>query len=431
MTITFVGHGYVGLVTASIFADLGNIVWVIGRRLEKIESLKKSILPFYEPGLEKIVKRNIKAKRLLFTLDYKHSIPNSDVVFIAVGTPSNKTGDAELLGVFNVAEKIGKNLKKGYTIVATKSTVPIGTNKRIRQLINEVKPKKAEFDIASVPEFLREGTAIQDTLKPDRVVIGSESRRAYKILLDLHKPIDGKVILTNLETAEFIKYASNSFLATKISFANAIAKLSELSGADGLKVLEGIGLDKRIGNEFLAPGPGYGGSCLPKDVKALIAMAKDYDYNFALLDEVEKINGLAKRDIVKKAKKALGDLVGKTIGVLGLSFKPNTDDMRDAQSLEIIELLRQNRANVKVFDPQAMVVAKEILGDKVKFCKDAYEAARDADAVLIITDWNEFKKLDLKRLKKEMKSPIIIDGRNIYDPQKIRKLGFNYTGVGR
>jgi len=249
--------------------------------------------------------------------------------------------------------------------------------------------------------------------------------------LDLHKPIDGHFILTNLESAELIKYASNSFLATKISFANAIAKLAELSGADGLKVLEGIGVDRRIGSEFLAPGPGYGGSCFPKDVRALIAMAKDYDYNFALLDEVEKINGLARREIVKKTKRLVGDLKGKIIGILGLSFKPNTDDMRDAQSLDIIELLRQNRAKIKVFDPQAMEVAKKIIGNKVSFCKDAYEAAKGSDALVIVTDWNEFKELDFKRLKKEMRTPNIIDGRNIYDPQRVKKMGFSYIGVGR
>jgi len=431
MTITFIGHGYVGLVTASIFADLGNTVWVIGHTREKIENLNKGILPIYEPGLEEIVKRNIKAKRLFFRLECKPAIADSEVVFIAVGTPPNKTGDAELLGVFDVAENIGKNLKKGYTVVATKSTVPVGTNKRIKQLIEEVKPKDAEFDIVSVPEFLREGTAIQDTLNPDRIVIGSENKKAEKILIELHKPINGEIVLTNLETAELIKYASNSFLATKISFANAIAKLSELAGADGLKVLEGIGIDKRIGKEFLAPGPGYGGSCFPKDVKALIAISKNYDYNFALLDEVEKINSQARRDIVKKARRLLGDLRGKTVGILGLSFKPDTDDMRDAQSLDIIELLRQDRTEIKVFDPQAMEVAKKLLENKVKFCSNAYETAKGADVLIVITDWNEFKEIDFKRIKKDMKSPIIIDGRNIYNPQKLKNLGFTYVGVGR
>ncbi len=429
MTITFIGHGYVGLVTASIFADLGNKVWVIGRDPKKIKDLKKGKSPFFEPGLEELVKRNIRAKRLFFTLDYKPSVSDSDIVFIAVGTPPNKTGDAELLGVFAVAENIGKNLK-GYTVIATKSTVPPGTNKRIKQLIDEVKPHEATFDIASVPEFLREGTAIQDTLAPDRIVIGTENKRAQNLLIELHKPIDRQFVLTNLETAELIKYASNSFLATKISFANAIAKLSELVGADGIAVIEGLGLDKRIGNEFLAPGPGYGGSCFPKDVKALIAIAKNYDYSFALLDEVEKINGQAKRDIVRKARKLLTDLNKKTIGILGLSFKPNTDDMRDAQSVDIIEMLKQERASIKAFDPQAMANAKRIITN-VEFCDNVYDVAKGSDALIIITDWNEFKELDFKKIKKLMKNLIIIDGRNIYNPEKMRELGFTYVGIGR
>ncbi len=429
MTITFVGHGYVGLVSASIFADLGNTVWVIGRNPSKIDALKKGVPPFYEPGLEEILKRNIKAKRLLFSLNYKPAVAESDVVFIAIGTPPNKTGDAELLGIFEVAGIIGKNLR-GYTVVATKSTVPVGANKRIKQIIEEVKPKEAEFDIASAPEFLREGTAIADTLNPDRIVIGTENKKAEKILKELHKPIDGHFVLTNLETAELIKYASNSFLATKISFANAIAKLSELVGADGLRVLDGMGFDKRIGKEFLVPGPGYGGSCFPKDVKALSAIAKNYDYSFALLDEVEKINSQAKRDIVRKARKLLGELNKKTIGILGLSFKPNTDDMRDSPSLDIIELLRQDRAHIKVFDPQAMENAKKLVAG-IEFSSNVYEVARGADLVIVATDWNEFKELDFNKIKKVMKTPIIIDGRNIYDPQKLRDMGFTYVGVGR
>lgn len=429
MKITFIGHGYVGLVTASVFADLGNTVYVIGHTKEKIDNLRRGVLPFYEPGLQELLKKNLEAGRLIFTLDYKPAVSQSDVVFIAVGTPPNKTGDAELSSVFEVAEKIGRNLDH-YTVVATKSTVPVGTNKKIKQIIQEVKPKKTEFDVASVPEFLREGTAIQDTLNPDRIVIGTESRRAERILLELHKPIDGYSVLTNLETGELIKYASNAFLATKISFSNAIAKLSELTGADGLVVLDGIGYDKRIGREFLAPGVGYGGSCLPKDVKALSAMAKDNDYDFSLLDEVEKINSEARRDLVKKTRKALGDLRGKTIAVLGLAFKPNTDDMRDAQSIDIIELLKKDGASVRVFDPQAMENAKKVLSG-VKFCKNSYEAVEGTDALIVVTDWNEFKELDFNKLKKVMKKPIVIDGKNIYNPEKLKQLGFIYQGVGR
>ncbi|HSX40594.1 MAG TPA: UDP-glucose/GDP-mannose dehydrogenase family protein [Candidatus Saccharimonadales bacterium] len=429
MTITFVGHGYVGLVTAAIFADLGNTVWVIGHTPQKVENLKKGIIPIYEPGLEEIVKRNVSAKRLLFTLSYTEAVASSDVVFIAVGTPPRKTGDADLSTVFSVAETIGKHLD-GYTVVATKSTVPVGTNKRVREIIEEVKPKSAIFDIASCPEFLREGTAIQDTMHPDRVVIGTESKKAKKVLVELHDPIDTRIISTNLETAELIKYASNSFLATKISFANAIAKLSEITGADGLKVLEGMGMDRRIGKEFLYPGPGYGGSCFPKDVKALISIAKDFDYSFSLLDEVEKINDRARRDIVHKAKRLLKDLRGKKIAVLGLSFKPNTDDMRDAPAIDIIEFLQKDGAEVFAFDPQAMENAKKIFKD-LTFCKDSYEAIKDAELLIILTDWDEFKGLDLDKILKLMKKPNIIDARNIYSPAKVAELGFTYMGVGR
>lgn len=429
MTLTFIGHGYVGLVTAAVFADLGNKVWVIGHTKEKIENLKKGILPIFEPGLEELVKENIKAKRLFFTLDYSPSISESQIVFIAVGTPPTKTGDADLSQVLTVAKEVAKNLKN-YTVIATKSTVPVGTYKKIKQIIEETKEKSAEFDVASVPEFLREGSAISDTLHPDRVVIGTESDKAKDLLVELHKPIQAPYILTNLATAELIKYASNSFLATKISYANSIAKLAELSGADGLTVLKGIGMDDRIGKQFLSPGAGYGGSCFPKDVKALISIAKDYDYSFSLLEEVEKINDRARRDIVQKARRLLGELRGKNVGILGLAFKPNTDDMRDAPSIDIIELLQKDGVRIKAYDPQATKNAQRILRDVV-FCSDPYEAAKDADLVIVLTEWNEFKEMNLDKVKKTMKTPAIIDGRNIYEPKKLQRLGFAYIGVGR
>lgn len=429
MTITFIGHGYVGLVTAAIFADLGNTVWVVGHTKEKIDNLKKGKIPIFEPGLEEMVKRNVRANRLFFTLDYT-PIAKSDVVFIAVGTPSTKTGDADLSTVLDVAEKIAKNLGNKYTVIATKSTVPVGTYKKVKQIIQENKLKNAEFDIASVPEFLREGTAISDTLHPDRIVIGAESNKAKDFLVELHKPIKAPFVLTNLATAELIKYASNSFLATKISFANSIAKLSELSGADALQVLNGIGMDQRIGKSFLSPGPGYGGSCFPKDVKALISIAKDYDYSFSLLEEVERINDRAKRDIILKARKSLGDLRGKTVGILGLAFKPDTDDMRDAPSITIIELLQKDGASIKAYDPQARDNAEKIF-QNVNFCQDPYEVAKDCDLLIIVTEWNEFKEVNLKKIKSLMKSPKIIDARNIYDPFKVKNLGFEYIGVGR
>ncbi len=430
MIITFVGHGYVGLVTASVFADLGNTVWVIGHTKEKIDNLKKGILPIYEPGLEEIVKRNVKAKRLLFTLDYKESIPNSEAVFIAVGTPTKTTGEADLSVVFEVAKKIGENLE-GYTVVVTKSTVPVGTNKTTKEIINTAKPEGVKFDIASIPEFLREGQAISDTLHPDRIVIGTDSKPAEKLLVELHKSIDGTYVLTNIETAEMIKYAANSFLATKISYANAIAHLSELTGADGSRVLEAVGLDKRVGNQFLFAGAGYGGSCFPKDVKAMITIAKKAGYNFSLLKDVEEINEEAIHGIVEKAKKLLGGKIkGKTIGVLGLSFKPNTDDMRDAPSIVVVNSLLGEGAKIKAYDPIAMNNAKRILKN-IDFQSDPYSVARDCDILIIMTEWNEFRQLDLEKIKKYMKEPVLLDGRNIYDPQTLREMGFRYTGVGR
>lgn len=430
MTITFIGHGYVGLVTASVFADLGNTVWVIGHTYEKIEDLKKGIVSIYEPGLEEIVKRNVKAKRLLFTLDYKESIPNSDAVFIAVGTPSASNGEADLSVVFEVAKKIGENLER-YTVVATKSTVPVGTNKIIKEIINVAKPKGVAFDIASIPEFLREGQAISDTLHPDRIVIGTDSKTAEKLLTELHKSIDGSYVLTNIETAEMIKYAANSFLATKISYANAIAHLSELTGADGSKVLEAVGLDKRVGSQFLLAGAGYGGSCFPKDVKAMIAIAKKAGYDFSLLKSVEKINRQSMEGIVQKAEELLGGKVkGKTIGILGLSFKPDTDDMRDAPSITIVNSLLAEGAKIKAYDPVAMSNAKRILKN-VEFCRDSYSVARDCDILIVMTEWNEFRQLDLFKIKKYMKRPVLLDGRNIYNPGELKEMGFMYTGVGR
>ncbi len=429
MTITFVGHGYVGLVTAAVFADFGNTVYVIGHTEKKIEDLKRGIVPIYEPGLEELVRKNIKAKRLIFTLDFTPAIPKSDIVFIAVGTPTTKTGDADLSTVLAVAEKIGQNLEN-YTVVATKSTVPAGTNKKVKRILEDSKPQGTEVDYASVPEFLREGTAISDTTNPDRIVLGTESKRAQDKLIELHKPIDAPLVLTNFETAELIKYAANAFLALKISYANAIAKLSEALGADALKVLEGIGKDKRIGNQFLSPGPGYGGSCFPKDVRALISIAKDNDYPFSLLEEVENINHQSRRDIVRKARKMLGELRNKKIGILGLAFKANTDDMRDAPAIDIINLLQNDGAKISAFDPKAVEVATLIFKG-VNFTKDAYSVADDADLVIILTEWNEFKELDFSDIKKRMKTPNIIDGRNLYDSLVMKEKGFNYIGIGR
>lgn len=429
MKITFVGHGYVGLVTAAVFADFGNTVYVIGHTKEKVENLRKGMIPIYEPGLEELVRKNIAAGRLIFTLNYSPAISDSDIVFIAVGTPPTKTGDADLSAVLDVAGKIGKNLE-GYTVVATKSTVPTGTNKKVQRILEDTKPRGSEVDYASVPEFLREGSAISDTTNPDRIVIGTESLRAQELLVKLHEPIDAPYVLTNFETAELIKYAANSFLALKISYANSIAKLSEFLRADGLKVLEGIGYDRRIGNMFLSPGPGYGGSCFPKDVRALISLAKDNDYSFSLLSEVENVNHQARRDISRKARKILGDLGGKKIGILGLAFKANTDDMRDAPAIDIISFLQNDGASIVAFDPKAHETAQLVL-QNVKYADDMYDVADGADLLIVLTEWNEFREIDFENIKKRMKAPNIIDGRNLYDPETMRKLDFNYIGVGR
>lgn len=431
MTIAFIGHGYVGLVTASVFADLGNTVWVVGRTREKIENLKKGVTPFFEPGLAELVKRNVNAGRLKFTLDYTEAVTASAIIFICVGTPPKTTGEADLSSVYTAAESIAKALV-GYKVVVTKSTVPPGTNKKVGEIINTYKPQGTSFAIASVPEFLREGTAIEDTLHPDRVVVGTASDRARELILELHKPINGKTVLCNLETAELIKYASNSLLSTKISFANAIALLSEKVGADAEYVLEAVGLDRRLGRSFLYAGVGYGGSCFPKDVKALIVIAKQYGYDFSLLKAVDEINRKTAENFVGKITRHFhDDMKGKHIAVLGLSFKPNTDDMREAPSVYIINQLIKHGAKVTAYDPVAMENAKRVLPPGVSYARDAYTAAKDADGVAVVTEWNEFQQLDLVRLARGMKTLVLFDGRNIYEPAKVKALGFMYYGVGR
>ena len=431
MTIAFVGHGYVGLVTAAVFADLGNTVWVVGRTKGKIENLKKGIAPFYEPGLSELVKRNVDAGRLLFTLDYKEAVVPSGIIFICVGTPSAENGEADLTQVFTAAESIAKHLV-GYKVVVTKSTVPPGTNKKVADILTQHKPQGTSFAIASIPEFLREGTAISDSLTPDRVVIGTTSDRAREQLISLHEPINGKTVLTNVETAELIKYASNSFLSAKISFANAISFLSEKVGADVEQVLEGVGLDRRIGRSFLYPGVGYGGACFPKDVKALVAIAKKHGYDFSLLRAVDNVNKEAWSYFVAKIINHFeGNLKGKTFAVLGLSFKPNTDDMREAPSIPIIGELVGKGARVVAYDPVAMENARNALPRDVKFAKNSYEAAAGADAVVVVTEWNEFRQLDLVQLARGLKTRVLFDGRNIYEPLRVKELGFVYYGVGR
>jgi UDPglucose 6-dehydrogenase len=431
MTIGFVGHGYVGLVTAAIFADLGNTVWVVGRTKEKIEKLKRGEATFYEPGLSEIVKRNVDAGRLLFTLDYKELVVPSEIIFICVGTPPKPNGEADLTEVWNAAAEIGKNLV-GYKVVSVKSTVPPGTNKRVGEILTENKPAGSSFALASCPEFLRQGQAVSDTMHPHRVVIGTTSERAEKLLIDLHKSIDAKVVTCNLETAELIKYSSNSMLSVKISFANAIAFLSEKVGADAEKVLEAVGLDSRIGRTFLYPGVGYGGSCFPKDVKALIAIADQYGYNFKLLKATDEINDEARLHFINKIMTHFGgDVKDKKFCLLGCSFKPDTDDMRFAPSITVATALVKAGASVVAYDPVAMDNAKKVMPAEVTYAANPYDAAKDADATIVVTEWNEFKKLDLVKLAGLMTGRVLFDGRNIYEPEEMKKLGYTYYGVGR
>ena len=428
MTITFIGHGYVGLVTACVFADFGNKVWVVGHTKEKLERLKNGDPIIYEPGLKELLEKNLKAKRIFFTDSYENAIPESDIVFIAVGTPPKETGEADLTTVFEVAEKIAKHLKDGVTVLSCKSTVPVGTNNKVEGIVAKLKGKKAEVLIASCPEFLREGTGIYDTLNPDRVVIGSDSKKAVSMLLELHKPINGKRIVTNLASAELIKYASNAMLATKISFANFISFYCEKTGADVERVMDAVGLDNRIGRAFLYPGIGYGGSCLPKDVKALIDNGKSMGIDTSLLQKVEEINLTAQQNFLQRI---LSKISKGKIAIWGLAFKPNTDDIRFAPSLYLLQALLDKGFKLSVHDPEAMRNIKAKFSDTIEYVNDPYDALRNADALCILTEWNEFKQINLEKVKEQLKNPLIFDGRNIYDPVKMDKLGFSYFGVGR
>lgn len=428
MIITFIGHGYVGLVTATVFADLGNKVWVIGHTPEKLEKLKKGDPIIYEPGLTELLQKNLEAKRIHFTSEYETAIGESDVVFIAVGTPPQTSGAADLSAVFAVAEKIGKHLKKGFTVVSCKSTVTIGTNKKVAEIINKVKPKDASFAIASCPEFLSQGTAVNNTQHPDRVVIGSDSKKAIDLLMALHASIKAPKVVTNLASAELIKYTANAMLAMKISFANLIGFYSEKTGANVESVLDAVGLDKRIGRIFMNPGVGYGGSCFPKDVKALIQIGKSLGIDTLLLEGVDTVNNNARQNMLDKI---LENAKEKHIALWGLSFKPNTDDIREAPAIYLIEDLLKNGFSITAYDPEAMKKTKAVFGDKIKYAENPYDCVKDASLVAILTEWNEFKQLDLDKVKKLMSHPILIDGRNLYDPEKVEELGFTYVGVGR
>jgi len=428
MKICVIGTGYVGLATAAVFAELGNDVVAADMDKGKIDNLNKGIMPIFEPGLKEIVERNAKHNRLHFTHDNKAAIKHGDVIFICVGTPPKDNWETELLYVENVAKEIASVIDS-YKVIVHKSTVPVETGDKIRSVIKQHLKHEIEFDVVSNPEFLREGTAIKDTLEPDRIVIGSESDRASEVMKKLYSHIKAPIIITDIRSAELIKHASNSFLATKISFINALGQICERTGADVEKVAEGMGLDKRIGRAFLNAGIGYGGSCFPKDIQAFINISKNLGYDFSILKATHDINESQSKQYIDKVKKYLGDVHGKTIGVLGLSFKPNTDDMRFAPSIPIIEALQREGAIIRAYDPEAMGKAGQLL--KIQFCKSPYDAAADADALLTLTEWNEFKRLDLRKIKSLLKNPLIIDGRNIYSLEEMKKHGFHYISIGR
>ncbi len=429
MNISIIGSGYVGLVTGACFAELGNKVICVDCDVKKISHLKKGIVPIYEPGLEELIKLNLKNKRLKFTSSIRAAVKASSVIFIAVGTPALENGEADLTGIENVARSIAQNMD-GYRLIVEKSTVPVETCAWLKKTIATYIKKSLKFDVVSNPEFLREGSAINDFTHPDRIVLGVESAKAKQIMTNLYKPLNRPILITNIKSAELIKHASNAFLATKISFINAIARICDKVGADVLEVAQGMGLDNRIGRYFLHAGIGYGGSCFPKDLEAFINIAEKLGYDFAILKAVKNTNEEQKKFVLQKIKDELWIIKDKTIAVAGLAFKPNTDDLRNAPSIDLIRALIQEGAKVKVYDPKAMNKARECLKNVV-FCNDLYEAAKGADCLIVATEWNEFKELDFTKLKKMLKRPLLIDGRNIYDPKLLKKLGFTYVGVGR
>lgn len=436
MKITIVGSGYVGLVTGACFSEVGIDVQCVDVNQTKIDNLKNGIIPIYEPGLEDMIIRNMEKGRLQFTTNLSKAIKGTDIVFISVGTPPDEDGSADLKYVLQVARDCGKYMTD-YTLVVTKSTVPVGTSKKVKKAIEEELQKRnvtIPFDVASNPEFLKEGAAIDDFLKPDRIVVGTESTRAEELFRNLYKPftLNGHpIIFMDIVSAEMTKYAANSMLATKISFMNDIANLSEIVGADINHVRKGIGSDERIGNKFIYPGIGYGGSCFPKDVQALIKTAKENHYELKVLQAVEAVNQHQKSVLFHKIMNYFdGDVLGKNIAIWGLSFKPQTDDMREAPSLEIIKKLVDAGANVYAYDPVAITEAKHHFGDSITYCNDQYETLIDADCLAILTEWPEFKIPNFNIVQKLLKTPVVFDGRNIYDAQEMKKNGFDYFCIG-
>lgn len=431
MRIAVIGSGYVGLVAGTCFADSGNDVVCVDIDQRKIDMLRRGEIPIYEPGLNELVEKNVKEQRLSFSTELKPSVANAQVVFIAVGTPEGESGEADLQYVLAAAKEIGRAITQ-YTVVVDKSTVPVGTAEKVRAAI--AGETKVPFDVVSNPEFLKEGAAIDDFLKPDRVVIGAESEKARAIMGELYAPFvrtEHPIIYMDLKSAELTKYASNAMLATRISFMNDVASLCDKVGADVDMVRKGMGADKRIGYPFLFPGVGYGGSCFPKDVKAIITTARENGLEFELLRAVERTNEKQKKILVGKALKHFGNLDGKTFAVWGLAFKPKTDDMREAPSIEVIEGLTGKGAKVKAFDPVATETAKRALRDRCQYMERPYDALEGADALFVVTEWNDFRNVDFARMKALMKQPVVFDGRNIYSPAKLREAGFTYYGIGR
>jgi UDPglucose 6-dehydrogenase len=432
MHIGIIGTGYVGLVTGACFAEFGIFVTCVDKDEKKIRSLKKGVVPFYEPGLEELVQRNLKEGRLSFTTRIADAVDSSLVLFIAVGTPPRGDGSADMKFVEEVAKEIARTIS-GYKVIVTKSTVPVGTGEKIRAIISGNRKEQSDFDIVANPEFLREGSAIEDFMRPNRVVIGAESQQAVAIMKDLYKPlylIEAPFVITDIKTAELIKYASNSFLATKISFINEMANLCEKVGADVHMVAKGMGIDQRIGSKFLHPGPGFGGSCFPKDTIAVLKMAEENKVNLGIIKAVIEANERQKSLMVKKIKDTMVSLKGKTIAVLGLSFKPNTNDIREAPAIHIIQELLKEQVKIRAYDPVAMKDTERFL-PRIKYCRDAYDAVKGADALVIVTEWNQFRNLDLNRVGVLMKGPYFFDLRNIYDPGRLREKGFSYSCVGR
>jgi UDPglucose 6-dehydrogenase len=430
MNICVVGTGYVGLVTGAVFADLGNDVVCVDNQPAKIEALRAAQMPIYEPGLEEMVARNVADGRLVFTTDLTAAVRRSVIVFITVGTPPKDGGETDLSAVEEVAKAIGQAMER-YTVIVNKSTVPVGTGNLVREVVERYQPSPVPFDVVSNPEFLREGSAIEDTLRPDRIVIGAPTQQVAMTLLELYAPLERPMIITDVPSAEMIKYASNAFLSTKISFINAIANICELAGADVSQVMKGMGLDSRIGPAFLAAGLGYGGSCFPKDTDSLVHTAASLGYDFQLLRSVVDVNRERAVHFAEMVRKALAPLDDRVIAVLGLAFKPNTDDMREAKSVEVVRRLLEAGAVIRAYDPVAMPNARALLPSAVVFCESPYEAAEGADGVALVTEWNEFKFLNLERLRGVMRRPVIFDGRNLWEPERMRRLGFEYHSVGR